>query len=49
MEKIHHANINQKNVGITILLLGKVDFREKNIIADKEGQHLLLIKLSTSY
>lgn len=34
--KIHHANINQKNAGVTILTSDKVNFRAKNITKNKE-------------
>lgn len=42
-EKICHANINWKEVGIAILTSDKLDFRAKSI--NKEG-HYLMIKES---
>ena len=39
-------NGNQKNAGVTILILNKTDFKIKNIIRNKEG-HYRMIKEST--
>ena len=36
-KKIFHANGNQKKAGVGILISGKVDFKIKTIIRDKEG------------
>ena len=44
-KKILHANVNQKKAGVAILLSGKIDFKIKNIIRDKEG-HYIMIKRS---
>ena len=41
--KIFHANGNQKKAGVAILISGKIDFKIKTIIRDKEG-HCIMIK-----
>ena len=35
-KKIFHANGNQKKAGVTILISGKIDFKIKTIIRDKD-------------
>ena len=40
---IFHANRNQKNAGVTILISHKTDFKIKTITRDKEG-HCIMIK-----
>ena len=37
MEKIFHANGNQKKAGVAILISDKIDFKIKNVTRDKEG------------
>ena len=34
MEKIFHANGNNKKVGVAILILDKIDFKTKGIMKD---------------
>ena len=40
MEKDIHANANQKEAGVAILISDKTDFKIKNITRDKEGHYL---------
>ena len=40
--KIFHANGNQKKAGVAILISDKIYFRIKNVIRDKEGQHIMI-------
>ena len=42
MEKIFHANGNQKKVGVAILISHKIDFKMKTVIRDKEGHHIMI-------
>ena len=42
MEKIFHANRNQKKAGAAILILDKIDFKIKTITRDKEGLYILI-------
>ena len=44
-KKIFHANRNQKEAGVAILISDKIDFKMKNIFRDKEG-HYKMIKRS---
>ena len=44
-KNILHANGNQKKAGVAILLSGKMDFKIKNVIRDKE-EHYIMIKRS---
>ena len=41
MEKIFHANGNQKTVGVAILISHKIDFKMKTVIRDK-GHHIMI-------
>ena len=41
MEKIFHANGNQKKVGVAILISHKIDFKMKTVIRDK-GHHIMI-------
>ena len=43
LEKIFHANGDQKKAGVTILISDKVDFQIKDVKRDKEG-HCIMIK-----
>ena len=45
-KKIFHANGNQKNAGVAILISDKIDFKIKTITRDKEG-HYIMSKEST--
>ena len=45
MEKVFHANGNQKKAGVAILISDKIDFKVKTITRDKEG-HYIMIKVS---
>ena len=42
MEKIFHANGNQKEVGVAILISHKIDFKTKTVIRDKEGHYIII-------
>ena len=42
MEKIFHANGNQKRAGVTIFILDKIDFKIETIITDKEGHYIMI-------
>ena len=41
MEKISHANGNQKKAGVAILISDKIDFKTKTITRDKEGHYIM--------
>ena len=41
-KKILHANGNQNNAGVAILLSDKIDFKTKTIIRDKEGHYTMI-------
>ena len=43
MEKVCHANGNQKKAGVAILISDKIDFKIKAITRDKE-RHYIIIK-----
>ena len=40
--KIFHVNGNQKKSGVAILISGKIDFKIKNIVRDKEGHYIMI-------
>ena len=40
-KKIFHTNGDQKKAGVAILMLGKIDFKMKNILRDKEAHHIM--------
>ena len=42
MEKIFHANGNQKKAGVAILMSEKIDFKIKTITRDKEGHYIMI-------
>ena len=41
-KKICHANGNQKKTGVAIFISGKIDFKIKTIIRDKEGHYIMI-------
>ena len=41
-KKIFHANGNQKNAGVAILLSDKIDLKMKNILRDNEGHYIMI-------
>ena len=41
MEKIFHANGNQKKAGVAILASDKIDFKIKTVTRDKEGHYIM--------
>ena len=42
LEKILHANGDQKKAGLAILLSDKTDFEIKTMIRDKEGHYIMI-------
>ena len=42
MEKIFHANGNQRKAGVAILISDKIDFKKKTIKRDKQGHYILI-------
>ena len=42
MEKIFHANGNEKKTGVAILISDKIDFKIKTITRDKEGHYVMI-------
>ena len=46
LEKIFHANGDQKKAGVAILISDRIDFQIKAVKRDKEG-HYIMIKGST--
>ena len=41
-KKIFHANGDEKNAGVTILLSDKIDFKIKAVQRDKEGHYRVI-------
>ena len=41
-EKIFHANIDQKKVGVAILISDKIDFEIKTMKRDKEEYYIMI-------
>ena len=37
-----HANGNQKQAGVAILISGKIDFKIKYIVRDKQGHYIMI-------
>ena len=42
MEKLFHANENQKRAWITILISDKVNFKSKTVTRDKEDNYIMI-------
>ena len=42
MEKIFHANRNQKKAGVAILISDKIDFKINTSTRDKEGHYITI-------
>ena len=42
MEKIFHANGNQKKAGVAIFISDKIDFKIKTTVRDKEGHYIMI-------
>ena len=41
-KKIFHANGNQKEAGVAILISDKIDFKIKIVTRDKEGYYIMI-------
>ena len=41
-KNIYHANGNQKEAGVAILIPEKIDFKIKTITIDKEGYYIII-------
>ena len=42
LEKIFHANRDQKKAGVAILISDKIDFQIRAVKRDKEGQYIMI-------
>ena len=45
LEKIFHANSDQKKAGVAILISDKIDFKIKTVTRDMEGQYIMIKQL----
>ena len=41
-KKVFHANVNDKKVGVIILISDKIDFKAKAVKEDKGGQYIMI-------
>ena len=41
-KKIFHASVSQKKARVAIFISNKIDFKIRNIIADKEGYYIMI-------
>jgi len=46
IKQISHTNINQREVGVTMLISDKVDLSAKTVARDREGDYIMT-KMST--
>ena len=42
LEKVFHANSDQKKAGVTILISDIIDFKTKAVKRDKEGYYIII-------
>ena len=42
LEKIFHANGDQKKAGVAVLISDKIDFQIKAVKRDKEGHYIMI-------
>ena len=42
LEKVLHANGDQKKAGVAILISDEIDFEVKTMIRDKEGHYIMI-------